>query len=77
MLQLNKVTQHILRPHNLIFSGIVWSSVVSKTIKTFHHFPPTNNWRHLILTKICILAAFAIDTFQYSMMYQTHLNLDI
>ena len=30
------------------------SSVVSKTIKTIHQFPPTNNRTHLIDRKICI-----------------------
>ena len=63
MLQLNKVTQHILRPHNLIFSGIVWSSVVSKTIKTFTNFHLQIIGEH-DFDKNLHLAAFTIDTFQ-------------
>ena len=40
----------------LYFSGIGCSSIVSKTIKMFHQFPPINNTfrRYLIDRKICI-----------------------
>ena len=52
--KLNKVTQHALKPHNLIFLVIFCSFIVSKTVKMFHQFPPTNNRGHLIYRKICI-----------------------
>ena len=38
----------------LDLSDIFCSSIVSKTIKMFHQFPPTTNRRHLIHRKHCI-----------------------
>ena len=46
------------RSHNLDLSDTFCSSIVSKIIKMFHQFPPTNNRRHLIDRQICICKRF-------------------